>query len=182
MLLAMPSCWLRCWVPVPMLCCPFRWSRGGKGRATLAVGQTGLLRVRAFALIPFGDCCAALRIPVACALRALGAFSHGKRQTPDLSAAQKIKGHAQQGQLSRSARNVPTRAQPRSPRLNTPWPLGLSRRTHGLRPCVGTGSGIPPAPCWSLLSCGLSPPVPPGEGRPSPRCRRSGSPLHPADQ
>ena len=32
---------------------------------------TGLLRVRAFALIPFGDCCAALPIPFACAVPAL---------------------------------------------------------------------------------------------------------------
>ena len=32
---------------------------------------TGLLRVRPFALIPFGDCCAALPIPVACAVPAL---------------------------------------------------------------------------------------------------------------
>ena len=32
---------------------------------------TGLLRVRAFALIPFGNCCAALPIPFACAVPAL---------------------------------------------------------------------------------------------------------------
>ena len=32
---------------------------------------TGLLRVRTFALIPFGNCCAALPIPVACAVPAL---------------------------------------------------------------------------------------------------------------
>lgn len=59
--------------------------------------------------------------------------------------------------------------------------VGNSVRAKGLNHAIYASLGVPPAPCWSLLSCGLLPQTP-WEATPSPRCRRSGSPLQPAGQ